>query len=68
MTTIYDPPVSAEPGQTPPYTIWPGSAGPGGPDGPPGYGGWGGGPGKPALIAAQVATGAARPAPLRSGC
>ena len=48
MTTIYDPPVSAEPGQTPPYTIWPGSAGPGGPDGPPGYGGWGGGPGKPA--------------------
>jgi S1-C subfamily serine protease len=48
MTTIYDPTVSAEPGQTPPYTPWPGSAGPGGPGGPPGYGGWGGGPGRPA--------------------
>jgi S1-C subfamily serine protease len=47
MTTIYDPTVSAEPGQTPPYTPWPGSAGPGGPGGPPGYGGWGGGPGRP---------------------
>ena len=48
MTTIYDPPVAAEPDQTPPYTPWPGSAGPGGPGGPPGYGGWGQGPGKPA--------------------
>ena len=48
MTTIYDPPVAAEPDQTPPYTPWPGSAGPGGPGGPPGYGGWGHGPGKPA--------------------
>src|SRR5215469_5525421 len=47
MTTIYDPPVSAEPGQTPPYYAWPGSAGPGGPDDPTGYGGWGGGPNKP---------------------
>ena len=47
MTTIYDPPVAAEPDQTPPYTPWPGSAGPGGPGGPPGYGGWGQGPGKP---------------------
>jgi S1-C subfamily serine protease len=48
MTTIYDPPVTAEPGQTPPYSPWPGSAGPGGPGGPTGYGGWGQGPGKPA--------------------
>jgi S1-C subfamily serine protease len=48
MTTIYDPPATAEPGQTPPYPTWPGSAGPGDPGGPPGYGGWGGGPGKPA--------------------
>ncbi len=48
MTTIYDPPVSAEPGQTPPYYPWPGPAGPGGPGGPPGYGGGGGGQGKPA--------------------
>jgi S1-C subfamily serine protease len=48
MTTIYDPPVAAEPGQNQPYTPWPGSAGPGGPYGPPGYGGWGQGPGKPA--------------------
>ena len=47
MTTIYDPPVSAEPGHTPPYAPWPGSAGPGGPDGPAGYGGWGDGPRKP---------------------
>ena len=47
MTTIYDPPVAAEPGHTPPYSSWPGSAGPGGPGGPPGYGGWGQGPGKP---------------------
>ena len=47
MTTIYDPPVSAEPGHTPPYAPWPGSAGPGGPDGPAGYGGWGEGPRKP---------------------
>ena len=47
MTTIYDPPVSAEPGHTPPYAPWPGSAGPGGPDGPTGYGGWGDGPRKP---------------------
>jgi S1-C subfamily serine protease len=48
MTTIYDPPVAAEPGQTPPYSPWPGSAGPGDPGGPTGYGGWGQGPGKPA--------------------
>jgi S1-C subfamily serine protease len=48
MTTIYDPPVAAEPGQTPPYSPWPGPAGPEGPGGPPGYGGWGQGPGKPA--------------------
>jgi S1-C subfamily serine protease len=47
MTTIYDPPVSAEPGHTPPYAPLPGSAGPGGPDGPTGYGGWGDGPRKP---------------------
>ena len=47
MTTIYDPPVSAEPGHTPPYAPWPGSAGPGDPDGPTGYGGWGDGPRKP---------------------
>jgi S1-C subfamily serine protease len=48
MTTIYDPPAAAEPGQTAPYSPWPGSAGPGNPGGPPGYGGWGQGPGKPA--------------------
>ena len=48
MTTIYDPPVAAEPGHTPPYAPWPGSGGPGGPYGPPGYGGGGQGPGKPA--------------------
>ncbi len=48
MTTIYDPPTTAEPGHTPPYAPWPGSAGPGGPDGPAGYGGWGDGPRKPA--------------------
>jgi S1-C subfamily serine protease len=47
MTTIYDPPTSAEPGHTPPYSPWPGAAGPGDPGGPTGYGG-GGGPGKPA--------------------
>ena len=47
MTTIYDPPATAEPGHTPPYAPWPGSAGPGGPDGPAGYGGWGDGPRKP---------------------
>ena len=47
MTTIYDPPATAEPGHTPPYSPWAGSAGPGGPDGPTGYGGWGEGPRKP---------------------
>jgi S1-C subfamily serine protease len=47
MTTIYDPPTSVEPGHTPPYSPWPGAAGPGDPGGPTGYGG-GGGPGKPA--------------------
>jgi S1-C subfamily serine protease len=47
MTTISDPPVSAEPGHTPPYAPWPGPAGPGGPGGPAGYGGWGEGPRKP---------------------
>ena len=61
MTTIYDPPTSAEPGHTPPYAPWPGSAGPGGPDGPAGYGGWGEGPRKrsrrfrhPAMLAATA--------------
>lgn len=45
MSTIYDPPAVAEPGQPmPPYTPWPGSGSPAGPGGPGGYGGWGQGP------------------------
>ena len=48
MSSIYDPPISAEPGQMPPYSPWPGAAGPGGPGGPSGYGyGGGQGPGSP---------------------
>jgi S1-C subfamily serine protease len=46
MTTIYDPPVSAETGQTPPTLPWPGPGGPGGPGGPAGYGGGDEGPGR----------------------
>ena len=48
MSSIYDPPISAEPGQMPPYSPWPGAGGPGGPGGPYGYG-YGGnqGPGSP---------------------
>ena len=44
MTTIYDPPTTADQGQTPPYSPWPGPGGPGGPGGPAGHGGWGEGP------------------------
>ncbi len=44
MTMIYDPPASADSGQTPP---WHGPEGPGGPGGPVGYGGGGNGPGRP---------------------
>ena len=44
MTMIYDPPASADSGQTPP---WHGPEGPGGPGGPVGYGGGGHGPGRP---------------------
>ncbi len=47
MTTIYEPPSTAVPGQTPPYHTWPGPGGPGGPEGPAGYGYGGGGGGRP---------------------
>ena len=47
MTTTYDPPIAAGPGQPPPEP-WYGPGGPSGPGGPPGYGGGGEGPAKPA--------------------
>lgn len=47
MTTIYEPPSTAVPGQAPPYHTWPGQGGPGGPEGPAGYGYGGGGGGRP---------------------
>src|ERR1017187_7182078 len=46
MTTIYDPPVGVDRGQTPPTLPWPGPGGPGGPGGPSGYGGGDDGPGR----------------------
>jgi len=46
MSTIYDPPISAGPGQPPAQSPWFGPGDPGGPGGPPGYGG-GEGPGNP---------------------
>ena len=46
MSTIYDPPISAGPGQPPTQSPWFGPGDPAGPGGPPGYGG-GEGPGNP---------------------
>ena len=46
MSTIYDAPISAGPGQPPEPPPWFGPGDPGGPGGPPGYGG-GEGPGNP---------------------
>ncbi len=46
MSTVYDPPISAGPGQPPAQSPWFGPGDPGGPGGPPGYGG-GEGPGNP---------------------
>jgi S1-C subfamily serine protease len=47
MSTVYDPPISAGPGQQPPEpSPWFGPGDPAGPGGPPGYGG-GEGPGNP---------------------
>ena len=64
MSTIYDPPISAGPGQPPTQSPWFGPGDPGGPGGPPGYGG-GEGPGNPTrrfrrgLLVAGVAAAAA---------
>src|SRR5262244_3455696 len=64
MSTIYDPPISAGPGQPPEQSPWFGPGDPAGPGGPPGYGG-GEGPGNPTrrfrrgLLAAGVAGAAA---------
>ena len=41
MSTIYDPPISAGPGQPPEPPPWFGPGDPVGPGGPPGYGGGG---------------------------
>jgi S1-C subfamily serine protease len=46
MSTIYDPPIAAGPGQPPEQSPWFGPGDPAGPGGPPGYGG-GEGPGNP---------------------
>jgi len=46
MTTIYDPPVGVDRGQTLPTLPWPGPGSPGGPGGPSGYGGGDDGPGR----------------------
>ena len=46
MSTIYDPPISAGPGQPPAQSPWFSPGDPAGPGGPPGYGG-GEGPGNP---------------------
>jgi S1-C subfamily serine protease len=46
MSTIYDPPISAGPGQPPTESPWFGPGDPAGPGAPPGYGG-GEGPGNP---------------------
>jgi S1-C subfamily serine protease len=45
MSTIYDPPIAAGPGQPPEQAPWFGPGDPAGPGGPPGYGGEG--PGNP---------------------
>jgi S1-C subfamily serine protease len=64
MSTIYDPPISAGPGQPPEQSPWFGPGDPAGPGGPPGYGG-GEGPGNPTrrfrrgLLVAGVAGAAA---------
>ena len=61
MTTIYEPPSTAAPGQTAPYHTWPGEGGPAGPGGPAGFGYGGGGGGRPTrrvprlLVAATAA-------------
>jgi len=61
MTTIYEPPTTAAPGQTAPYHTWPGAGGPAGPGGPAGSGYGGGGGGRPTrrvprlLVAATAA-------------
>ena len=61
MTTIYEPPTTAAPGQTAPYHTWPGEGGPAGPGGPAGFGYGGGGGGRPTrrvprlLVAATAA-------------
>jgi S1-C subfamily serine protease len=62
MTTIYQPPSTAVPGQTAPYPTWPGEGGPTGPGGPAGFGyGGGSGGGRPTrrvprlLVAATAA-------------
>ena len=61
MTTIYDPPSTAVPGQTAPYHTWPGEGGPAGPGGPAGSGYGGGSSGRPTrrvprLLVAATAT------------
>ena len=64
MSTIYDPPISAGPGQPPAQSPWFGPGDPAGPGGPTGYGG-GEGPGNPTrrfrrgLLVAGVAGAAA---------
>jgi len=64
MSTIYDPPISAGPGQPPAQSPWFGPGDPAGPGDPPGYGG-GEGPGNPTrrfrrgLLAAGVVGAAA---------
>lgn len=64
MSTIYDPPIAAGPGQPPEQSPWFGPGDPAGPGGPPGYGG-GEGPGNPTrrfrrgLLVAGVAGAAA---------
>jgi S1-C subfamily serine protease len=61
MTTIYEPPSAAAPGQPAPYHTWPGEDGPAGPGGPAGYGYGGGSGGRPTrrvprLLVAATAT------------
>lgn len=61
MTTIYEPPSTAVPGQTAPYHTWPGEGGPAGPGGPGGFGYGGGSGGRPTrrvprLLVAATAT------------
>ena len=61
MTTIYEPPSTAVPGQSAPYHTWPGEGGPAGPGGPAGFGYGGGNGGRPTrrvprLLVAATAT------------